>query len=519
MRFLKLGVWVGLCLVIACQKKVSQTETSAVVPDRVTYHLALQAEASDLFSVRVDLPLLSEADQVFQFCATAPGTYQVMDIGRLVRTFDVYDEKGQLVPVKQQGVNSWLISDPKSARVIRYTIAETFDTELDEHPIYQMAGTSIEKDHAFICAHAVFGFFPNRQTQALDLKLDAPKDWQVGTALTPYETVDNGNRTVRAYTVEDYDTFVDSPILAGTLSVAEEQIGTCQFQVFSYSKSGKVESQAILDAVREDLEGLRAFLKQFPIDHYVFLFHFEDRTVGAWEHSYSSDYVMSEKNFDKSLKERIPDFVNHETFHMVTPLHIRSEKIVPYNFVEPQPTRHIWFFEGVTEWAAQTLQLRGGLVTLEEYLRSMKQKLFYSNFMAKDISLADMGLQSFTPRGQSVFGNFYMKGALNGMLLDILILEKSGGKQGLREVILQLKEKYGPKRVFKEDAFYDELAALTDPAIKTYLETYVDGTEELPIREMMNKVGIDFTLANGFTVLENPTPEQLALREVWLKNL
>ena len=47
----------------------------------------------------------------------------------------------------------------------------------------------------------------------------------------------------------------------------------------------------------------------------------------------------------------------------------------------------------------------------------------------------------------------------------------------------------------------------------------MDGTEELPIREMMNKVGIDFTLANGFTVLENPTPEQLALREVWLKNL
>ena len=86
MRIIKLIIGVGLCFVVACQKKVSQGGVSTTAPELVTYHLAVQAEAGDLFSVRVELPPLTEADSVFQFCATAPGTYQIMDIGRFVKT-------------------------------------------------------------------------------------------------------------------------------------------------------------------------------------------------------------------------------------------------------------------------------------------------------------------------------------------------------------------------------------------------------------------------------------------------
>lgn len=466
--------------------KSTQTMRSAdSASTPLVYTIDLTDRTGDTFKVTLEVDDLERENAVYQFASTAPGTYQVMDIGRYVRDFEALDASGALIPSEQISTNQWRISDPEAVDEIRYELAETWDTSVKENPIYPMAGTSIEDDHVQINGQAVFGYPMGMQARPLRIRLETPPGWMVGTAL---KTDASGQ-----YLASNYDHVVDSPILAGRLSKASLDVRGTDVDIFTYSKSGAVKSAAILNAVESILEGAGRFLGELPVDRYVFLFHFEDVTAGAWEHSYSSTYAFAEANFEALLASGgIPDIVAHEFLHIVTPLNIHSEVIEQFNFVEPTPSEHVWLYEGVTEWMAHTSQLRSGLIDLDEYLSRLSGKLESNDRFDANFSLSDISLKSYSAKGQQEWGNIYQRGAVVAALLDINLLAQSEGERGLREVILELSEAYGPDEAFEEASFFDEFAARTYPEIKTFFEAYIRGTQPLPLANTFAKVGIEY---------------------------
>ncbi len=481
-RFLVLVVLTGLPF--GC-RSIDTARGPAAVSAPLDYTVDLTDRTGDTFKVVLRVDDLGPANAVYQFASTAPGTYQVMDIGRYVRAFEAVDASGTPIPSEHVSTNQWRISDPEAVAEIHYEVAETWDTPVEEHPIYLMAGTSIEDDHAQINGQAVFGYPTGMQDRPLRIRLAVPTDWTVGTALV----TDADGR----YLAPTYDYVVDSPILAGRLSTASLDVRGTDVDIYTYSKSGTVESAEILDAVDAILEGAGRFLGALPVDHYAFLFHFEDVTAGAWEHSYSSTYTFAESDFEELLAAgEIPSIVAHEFLHIVTPLNIHSDVIERFNFVEPTPSEHVWLYEGVTEWMAHTAQLRGGLIDLDTYLDRLSGKLRGNDHYDATFSLSDIGLQSYSEKGQQQWGNIYQRGAVVAALLDIELLAQSGGERGLREVILELSEAYGPDEAFDEATFFDEFADRTSPGIRSFLERYVRGTEPLPLAATFAKVGVEY---------------------------
>ena len=72
----------------------------------------------DQFNVTVIPEGLSEKNDIFQFAAIAPGTYQTMDIGRFVRSFTAMDGKGDTLESHQISTNQWKLSEPsKTAKI------------------------------------------------------------------------------------------------------------------------------------------------------------------------------------------------------------------------------------------------------------------------------------------------------------------------------------------------------------------------------------------------------------------
>ncbi|MBE0591826.1 MAG: hypothetical protein IH616_05425, partial [Gemmatimonadales bacterium] len=124
----------------------------------LAYTVDLTDRSGDTFKVRLQVDDLGSANAIYQFASTAPGTYQVMDIGRFVRRFEAWDASGALIPSEQISTNQWRISRPEDVVEIRYQLAETWDTPVPEHPVYLMCGTSIEDDHVQINGQAVFGY-------------------------------------------------------------------------------------------------------------------------------------------------------------------------------------------------------------------------------------------------------------------------------------------------------------------------------------------------------------------------
>ena len=484
----------------------------------LSYAVDLNDRADDQFHVRMAVSGLGPDNAILQFASTAPGTYQVMDIGRYVSELHAFTSDGTEIGVEQVSTNQWRLEDPAAVSEIRYSIAETWDTPVDEHPVYPMAGTSIEDDHVLINAHAVFPFPAGMQDAPIELRLEYPAEWAIGT---PLDANAEG-----AYLADDYDHFVDSPILLGRLSYASTTVTGVPVEIYTYSVTDRIQSEQLLEAMDLILQASGEFLGELPVDRYTFLFHFEGQNpmAGAWEHSYSSEYVLPEGNLSERYGNMISDIAAHEFFHVVTPLHIHSEIIENFDFETPVPSEHVWLYEGVTEWASDAMQLRAGLKDPDRYLADQVQKIRSDEgFFDQDYSLSKLALTSYTAEGQAQYPNIYQRGAIVGSLLDLRLLKLSGGEYGLQELLLELAEGYGASRPFPEDEFFDIVTEMTYPEIGEFLEAYVRGTEPLPIDEYYGWIGIELERredgrAVRFSVNPEPSPEQKALRDAWVSN-
>ncbi len=482
-------------------------ETDSGEAPPLLYKIDLNDRSGDTFKVTLQIDDLTAENAIYQFAATAPGTYITMDIGRFVREFQALDADGGSLQVEQLSTNQWKIAEPEKVRQIKYSIAETWDTPVDSNRVYRMCGSSIEDDHVQINGQCVFGYPTGMQTRPLSIDLSYPSEWQLGTAL---------RRDVSGrFQADNFDHVVDSPFLLGRLSTATLQVGQCDVEIYTYSKTDRVKSEAIMSSMEDILKATAVFTDGLPVDHYAFLFHFEDVSMGAWEHSYSSTYTYSEDQFDMLMTRGfLKDNAAHEFYHIVTPLNMHSEIIEQFNFVTPEPSQHLWLYEGATEWAAHMLQLRAGLVDLPTYLKRLSQKLQTSETFAsaRALSLTQLARRAFSSGYVQLHPDIYMRGAIVAGLLDIRLLELSAGKAGFRELINTLTQSYGPDKAFSETNFFDHLAELSHPEIRDFFSQYVEGNEPLPLQEYYGKLGIYYqpqveeqekTLSRGFSIHGN----------------
>ena len=452
------------------------------------FYLDLNDRGNDIFTVTLLPQKLSEENRIYQFASTAPGTYERMDLGRFVRSFQAYDKDGNEIETKQESLNQWSISQPENVEKIIYEIEDTWDTPVDSDYVYRMGGSNIEDDNVLINGHCLFGYFHGMQSEPILVKIDYPDDWLAGTAL---KLNDDGY-----YEAETYDHIVDSPILLGNLTRESTTVSETKVDVFTYSKTGLIKSSDILGLIEDILKAEDDFTKGLPVDDYTFLFHFQDVSHGAWEHSYSSEYIYKEDSLTERLKQSIRETVAHEFFHIVTPLNIHSELVEKFNFEKPVMSQHLWLYEGVTEWASHILILRDSITTLEDYLNDLHRKIMYSDNFPDSISLTYLGVNAVDLHDQYI--NIYMKGAVVAALLDIRLLDLSNGERGLREVINELSHKYGPKKPFNEKTFFGDFTAMTYPEIADFFNRYVKGTEPLPLKEYYEKIGINYVKEGGY---------------------
>lgn len=478
--------------------------------DAFYVEINLKDRSDDTFKVSMYMDNLTDGNAVFQFPATVPGTYDIFDIGRYVSNVKAYDKNNKELPIEQTSQNQWTLSEPENTYRLEYEVAETFDTPVTENSIYKMAGTSLEDDHTLLNTFDVLGYPTGLKERDYYLHVKYPSGWDVGTSL-PFS---NGY-----YFATDYDKLVDNPLLLGEITSSTTTVDNAQISVFTYSKADLIQSSQILADIELILADASAFLNGLPVDRYSFLYLFDMFNSGALEHSYSSVYVLMDQPYTPGYGQSLKNIAAHEFFHIVTPLNIHSEIIADFNFAVPTPSEHLWLYEGVTEWAAHMMQFRNGRVTLANLLNRFRNKKANSDFYNASISLSEMSLTCYTPEGGSQFGNVYNKGALVAALLDIRLLELSNGTRGLRELILELIEIYGPENAFSDATFFATLTEMTYPEVEDFINRYIKGTDPLPLTEYFNKIGITYdAVSNTFAVVENPTPEQQFLLEKWSVN-
>jgi predicted metalloprotease with PDZ domain len=493
---------------------LSLLTTVANAQPTLRYSVDLTDTTHHVFAVTLDLPPLTDTNAVFEFAATAPGTYQTMDIGRFVHDFSALDANGAPVATQRVATNEWRLTTPERVQRITYHVIATRDTSYRDEPIYPMCGTVLDADYALINGQAVFGFPRGMQAAPLSIHLTYPPGWTFGTPLVERDG---------AFEAESYDRLVDSPILLGA-HLTRTTLDVTGVPVTIVVESGHHDIQAtqVRDAMRDMLLAAGAFLGTLPVDRYTFLYDFgvfpKGMVTGAWEHSYGSEYVLSDFPYTPRYGTQIRDVAAHEFFHVVTPLNIHSEIIEHFNFATPVASQHLWLYEGTTEWAAHKMALQAGLTSLSDYLALVAQKDQTDRTQFDTTwSLRELSLVSYSDSGQRQYGNIYMRGAVVAGLLDIKLLEESHGAHGLRDLVLDLSKQYGKHRAFPEDGLVDSIVARTSPDMRDFFNRYIFGAERPPVKAYYAKLGFDYV--NGhFVTLPAPTPAQRRLRQAWIRN-
>lgn len=457
----------------------------------IKYIVDLSDKSADLFHVTVYPGNAGEQGSIFNFPATAPGIYSNIDFGRYVQNFKSYDSTGREIPSEKINTNQWEIEDSEKLFKIVYDINDTYDSELDNPKIASMVGTALEDEFVIFNNFGVLGYFEETQNYPVTLELKYDDNWTAGTSL---------NRTgEKKYFAENYDKLADSPLLIGNLSKASTQVNEVVVDLYVHSPNPELTAGNLITTVDTLLQSASEFIGYSPVANYTFLMCLIPDSIsmingqlagGALEHNQSSLYYLPS---DVRQLTMIKDVMVHEFLHILTPLNAHSEMIHNFDFVSPEPSRHLWFYEGVTEWGSTIAQLRSGYKSLPQYLQKLTDYLRTGDGYDKEYSLCDMSLESYTDRGRGAFINFYNRGAVTACLLDIRLLELSGGRKGLRDLLMELVEEYGQNKFFDDDELFDIIVAKTYPEINEFIDDFICGTEPLPLSDYFGKLGITYS--------------------------
>lgn len=469
--------------------------------DYILYEIDLTNYKDDIFQVTVTPGELSPEDKYFNFVAFAPGVHQVLNYGRFVKSFIAYDENNSVLESEKISLNQWMISTPEKVHRIDYIIEDSFDAEVEEHKIYPMSGTGIEEDFIILNTFGVLGYFNNLLNRPIQLKIDYDPDWVIGSALEKHNDY---------YYADSYYHLADSPILLGNLTTASAMIGGIEVEVFVYSENDTINADTVLYLAEDILNAAVEFTSYAPVNRYAFLMYFlDDETYkrnglhggGALEHSYSSTYAAPAK---PEFLFMLRDAMAHEFMHILTPLNLRSEIIANFDYSKPSSEDiHVWLYEGVTEWVSTIMLLRSGVEVIESHLSEISRKINISESFDSTYSLSRISKEWSTDEGNKQYGNIYFRGAITAELLDIRLLELSGGTRGLREVYLDLINQYGKEKPFENEKFFDVIVKMTYPEIEAFINNYIRGTSPLPYQEYFEKLGIKYIFSQP---LENKAP-------------
>lgn len=460
------------------------------------------AAATDRLRVVVNTPPVREDQATYVIPSVIPGSYSKKDYGRFVQNLVAYDDKDKKLKVRREGQNLFVIDKARKLTRLEYEVDDTWDAKQDDGYIFQPGGTNFDaasKHPNIVLNHyGLYGYLEGYKMLPYEVRVQHAPELYAATALPARRSP-----TEDTFTADSYVTLADGPILYSRPDTVSFAAGGARIGVAVVSETGKVKAAQIARTVRPMAEALARFFGQMPVPRYDFLMYFPDYQTspvvnrqtggfGAMEHSYSSVYFLPERDDEAALNSMVREVASHEFLHMLAPLNIHSREIGEFDFRDPKMSQHLWLYEGVTEYFAHLVQVQAGLTSEEDFRKTMREKVQDASKYPAGVSFTEMSRRILEKPYDDMYENVYKKGALIGLLLDVRIQELTQGQKTLRDVLLTLRQKYGPTRSFEDNQLIPEVVALTHPQLKDFFDRYVVGTEALPLQEYLSKIGWNY---------------------------
>jgi len=465
--------------------------------------LDLTAVVDDKLPVTINPGRFTTETVTYRLPRVVQGTYSISDFGRYIDSFKALDYDGNELPFTKEDTNTWVVSNATKLDKLQYYVNDTFDTESSggiggEDP-FSPAGTNIEKDNFVLNLHGFIGYFDSLKNSQYTLDVTAPSDFIRTSALQDKGTITSadGKSVTSSYFAPRYFDITDNPMMYGKLDVEEFMVGDIKIVFSMYSPNGVHTAASQKETVYKMMQAQKKYLGDVNTtpryDIYLYLSDGAETSpkgMGALEHHTSTVVVLPESSSKEGLAASIVDVVAHEFFHIVTPLSVHSEDVHYFDYNTPTFSKHLWMYEGVTEYFAQHFQVYEGLVDNATFYNTMMQKIATSMNLDDAMSFTIMSENVLDDPYADQYYNVYMKGALIGMCIDILMRKESDGNRSILSLMKELSAKYGKEKPFVDDNIIAEITEMTYPSVGEFLKTHVEGDVPINYDEFFAMAGL-----------------------------
>lgn len=471
---------------------------------RVRYVLSVPAPDKRVFHVETDMPVAAGPVQL-KIPSFRPGDPGPRRYARFIEHLSVAIGKRDF-PTTRLDPNTWQVVLPQSG-----TVHIGYDVDVDPKDQLQLDNHWVDQTGGYFDGASLLLYSDKGAHLPVFLELHLPPGWKVATSLPEHEG---------GFSAKNYLALVDAPVVFG--SIVERTIpvnGIPQRLVFPASLPSY--DSAKLDS---NIEKICAYeMKLFgsaPFTTYIALFRWRPDIPFGGGIEHSGGMLMNiGKEWMLDLPMNISGTFAHEYFHAWN-----AEAIYPhaYDGALTRPLTYIdllWFQEGVTNYYADLVLVRTGIVASKNFYSSLSETItqFETGAGRGFLSLADSS--TIAGSGASEDLDYYSGGEAAGLLLDLQIRLATRGRRSLDDVMRRL---YAQSRKTGYTGYTEEniIAAVNSEAgtnLKPFLHRLVHEKDRIDYSSSLENTGLSVTVSHqpdGSTsytlaVRQDATPEQL----------
>lgn len=483
------------------------------------YTLSWSNPAKHTYEIKLDIAANKGQYTDFAMPRWRPGKYVLQQFAAAVSEVSAKDIAGESLKCHKVNNFTWRVYHKSSSHIsLQYKV---FADQVD-------AGSSyLGEGQAFINPVSLFMYVSGRLNEPVKLQLNNfPSGWHIATSL-------EDGMTENSFFTESYHELADQPILlAEEMHSMDFKLGSSKIYLhFQGNYQGNSQTdRAASSAIASICEEAANIFGGLPFEEYHFIYRLLPYDLQhAVEHLNSSVYVLPAMltSTPESIVEGIATISAHEFWHIWNVKLIRPAALSPYNYEKEQYTRLHWFTEGVTNYYADLLLMRAGLISQNQFLQRMADaiELVENNFASSVVSPAASSFNSWL--SESLYRNpmhkisYYSLGHKLGFLIDLSTRERTRGRVTFDDVFRYLFKAYGKTgNGLPENGVQKALEHLTQSSWEAFFRNYVYGTEKFRYKSLLNEFGLELIAdknqksgAMGFGIAEwRPTRQGILLQ-------
>jgi len=398
---------------------------SGVAQARVDYAIDLRTPEHHTGVVTILFPQTAGPYLDVKMPAWRTGRYNILNLANGVRGFAATDTAGRPLRWQKIDKSTWRVHLPQPGRVrVNY---EVYGNEL------MLRSRHIDDSHAYLDASAVFMYADAYRKDDVSVALAVPPGWRSFSGMP--------SSGPHSFSAANWDVLVDSPIETGVNSSQRFSEGGRDYEVVFWGK-GNYDPAQISTDLRKLVSEADTIWSGYPFQRYVFMIHAVDGPGGgATEHRNST--VIQIPRYAFQPRQRYLGFLStasHEFVHTWNVKSYRGAGLVPYDYDKENYSDLLWVAEGSTSYFEDHLLLRAGLMTPTEYFATLASAIDH-NRSTPGTTVQSVAEASFDEwisvggdRARNASVNIYSEGSLVSWMLDIALIQQTGGKVSYRDV-------------------------------------------------------------------------------------